>query len=350
MSADSAEVQLRKKLRLILMGFADTFISSVAEKGLELETQGLSQSQRRNITRTVLTSYAAVIDIASEVDIGTALLDMVVLVTLERIVWEEFWQPKVYGDLGIPMLNAFKRLEEEIWRVSDDYLTPQQQNELLALIQEWRAKNPEIKKVDFVRFSSFGTLEEKPSLARARQRGGLLAPLTETAKAMDEMRMTIERTLFRLSRGQLMVNIQALLLFVHLEATGDRLVSTAMNRISTEREAAFNQLMERFAQERKNALGNLREELERAQDMLPQLKETIQEINTAFQSAEKLLVSPAWRENLPLIANAADKAKRETEKLLNHTFFVGVGLILVFFLALFLTLIGYLYISKRFKR
>ena len=80
------------------------------------------------------------------------------------------------------------------------------------------------------------------------------------------------------------------------------------------------------------------------------MKETIQELNTTLHSTEKLLASQAWKEILPLLIRVADRTESEGEELLSHAFYVVAGLILIFFLALTLTLLGYLYASRKVLR
>jgi ABC-type transporter Mla subunit MlaD len=75
------------------------------------------------------------------------------------------------------------------------------------------------------------------------------------------------------------------------------------------------------------------------------LRAAAQELNATLQSFEQLLASPGWEKTLPQIFKTFNRAESETEEMMNHAFFVGVGLILVFFLTLFV----YRYGSKRFN-
>jgi hypothetical protein len=351
--SSSAEAQRIMKLQLTLMSFADNFASSMMEEGSVI-LQNLSPRERRDLIASVLSSYASIIDIASGPDPGEALLDMLVLVSLKRIAWEEFWQPEVYGDSGIQKLATLKKLEEEIWKVSDDYLTPEQQNELWELIKEWRAENPERKKVEFVRFSSFGTLERKPALAGAGQLDGLLTSLTETLRTVDRIRMTAERALYRLSRAQLMTSVQLFMLTQNLETTSDRVIQNAISQISAERKEAVNQLMEGLAQERENALSNLRAEIERTQALLPQLKETLEagtdltvQVQDTIQSVEKFLESPAWDQRLPQILEVVSRLESSGTQLVDRTFIEVLVVILVFLVGLILVLLAYKFLLAK---
>jgi hypothetical protein len=182
----------------------------------------------------------------------------------------------------------------------------------------------------------------------------------------------------------------------------ESLVVDVMDRVTNERKEAIDDFMDRLAQERKDViqdlvseekesvrglLADLRQTMKVGNDLVAlinttvratepivnriysepadtdtdtektdyalvvvRMKEAIQELNTTLQSTEKLLESQAWKETLPLLVNVADRTESEGEELLNHAFYVGAGLILIFFLALTLTLLGYLYASRRVLR
>lgn len=61
---------------------------------------------------------------------------MMVLVTLTRITWEEYWQPKVYGDSAQMLIKTLRQLEENIWTLAARVLTPEQSKQLRALIYD----------------------------------------------------------------------------------------------------------------------------------------------------------------------------------------------------------------------
>ena len=50
-----------------------------------------------------------------------------------------------------------------------------------------------------------------------------------------------------------------------------------------------------------------------------------------------------------MVLKLTDRVESEAEELIKHAFIYGAALVLFFFLALFLTLVGYQYVSKRLK-
>jgi hypothetical protein len=68
---------------------------------------------------------------------------MLVLVSLNRMVWEEYWMPKVYGQLAADLVATLRRLEGDVWDLAAKVLTPAQRQELRDLLRAWRDKYPE---------------------------------------------------------------------------------------------------------------------------------------------------------------------------------------------------------------
>ena len=116
-------------------------------------------------------AMAAAYHIAATPYPGAALLDMLVLVTLNRMVWEEYWVPQVYGQLAADMVTMLRKLEGDIWALAAEVLTPTQRQELRDVLRAWRDKYPDKIGVSFIRFSDFGELGRKPSLEQARKAG-----------------------------------------------------------------------------------------------------------------------------------------------------------------------------------
>ena len=80
------------------------------------------------------------------------LLDMVVLTTLGRMIYEAHWG-KQYGDLVQPAIVALRILETDIWRIATKALTAAEQTELRGLIKTWRRTHPQQVAFAFMRFS-----------------------------------------------------------------------------------------------------------------------------------------------------------------------------------------------------
>ncbi|MDD9302367.1 MAG: hypothetical protein HUK40_08500 [Desulfobacter sp.] len=64
------------------------------------------------------------------------------ITTLNRIIWEEYWRPQVFGNPATIMVDAFASLEKDIWSQAATVMTPPQRDELMDLIHSWRITPP----------------------------------------------------------------------------------------------------------------------------------------------------------------------------------------------------------------
>ena len=98
----------REYLQGMLMGFADTFASNYAT-ALTLLLEQVSSRQRVIVARSRFLMDVSATDIASGAYPGIGMADMVVLVTLNRMVWEDYWQPEVFGDPALTVVETLRR-------------------------------------------------------------------------------------------------------------------------------------------------------------------------------------------------------------------------------------------------
>ena len=161
-----------EELQIAMMSFADSWASHINEAAALLVKRVATPEVRYHATDFRLYAMAAAYDIAASPYPGPALLDMLVLVSLNRMVWEEYWMPKVYGQPAADLVATLQQLEEDIWELAAKVLTPVQRQELRDLLRAWRDKYPDKTRVNFIRFSDFGELGRKPSLEAARKAGG----------------------------------------------------------------------------------------------------------------------------------------------------------------------------------
>jgi hypothetical protein len=286
----SPQLQRRIELQASLMSFADRFAAEIYETATRVESDIESPELRLLMAKTRLYSTSSIYDIVSGPYIGVALFDTLVLVTLKRILLQEYWLPQVLGDKGEPILETYRRLEDDIWSIAAKYMTPAQQRDLHDVILAWRENNPHKIGVEFIRFDDFGALGRKPTLEEARKPGGLLAPVSEATQAVDEVRLLGERAMFLLTRNQLLLNYQIDVAFKQLvtepevrqvlddirtfrnlssdyakiisdlpqelRMTTDSTIEQIATRVTSERKEAIQQLMSRLAQERQQLLAD----------------------------------------------------------------------------------------------
>ncbi|MFQ5658175.1 MAG: hypothetical protein ACE5G5_11580 [Candidatus Methylomirabilales bacterium] len=189
----------REELRHEIMRFAGRSAERVADAYFKLEEHFQTPKTRRAALENDGAYVSSSLDIAIGPDPEVNLLDMVVFVTLARIVVEEYWVPKVFGDEAKILVEVFRREEADIWSIAGKVLTPQQQKELRFLIKEWRKRNPDQVFVEAARFGDFAGIVGESELAKAQQGGGFLG-IKGATREVSEARLLAERAMFYAQR------------------------------------------------------------------------------------------------------------------------------------------------------
>ncbi|MFQ5993058.1 MAG: hypothetical protein ACE5NA_11540 [Nitrospiraceae bacterium] len=264
-----------------LMAFADRFGSTIVETAEVFENREGSARARLVARRMKVFPTIAVIDIAAGPNPAVSLLDMLVLVTLNRMVWEEYWKPKVFGEPADLMIKAWRNLEANIWSIANRVLTSEQQDEMVNLIKEWRDSNRDIVAVAFIRFDDFAESRRKSALEKAAESGGFLG-IKGATRAMDEARFLGERAMFLLTRMMILVPFQIELVYqkmvtepaveqllsdtttlpkaIHQQAKAVQQVAKAMDQTAK----ALEELPKQIAQESEAAITHLAKEYGKA--------------------------------------------------------------------------------------
>src|SRR5215510_4624008 len=229
-----------EELQAALRSFADSWASQLSEATARLATQMATPQARYHADRFGYFAFVAAVDIAAGPSPGAALLDMLVLVTLNRMVWDEYWMPQVYGEPAAGMVTTLRHLEADLWALAARVLTPTQRQEVQEVLRAWRTQYPDKTGVSFIRFSDFGALGRKPALEAARQAGGVLAPLKQAAQAAEEISLVGDRALYLLLRMQELLYARAKLTVQELFTTPElaQLVTDV---------TGFRQVSERYA-------------------------------------------------------------------------------------------------------
>jgi hypothetical protein len=395
---DSRKIMTEAELQSQVMSFADRFASRILQGYEDFDELSPPFEQRRIIERNAVYSVTAAFTIAAESEPDVALLDMVVMVTLGHSIYEEYWLPK----LGAPiasMERALRKSEDDIWKIAAKLLQPDQQAELLAIIQEWRQNNPEDLAFSYVRFHDFAGKRRQSSLSRSGDPNGLLQSVEIATKQVEDVKLLAERGMFLATRMPLLTGffldtslsqvftnpgVQDTLTSLHtLSEASERMVGVAEQlpfMVAREREASINQAMDRLAEERKKTIEEFLAEETRLKGILSLLKETLMEgsnlvvatnsltkqlnlgaspessepfdindyketlreatgtvtqLNSLVGEANRLLNSPGWENLLPQLENTIGRVGEESDKVIDHTFVRGIFLLLIW-------LVGYL--------
>ncbi len=369
----------RAQLRHEVMRFSRSFLAQVNQAADAIEKHSLTPQARLAAHQGKLMYGASSLDIAIGPNPEVNLLDMVVFVTLARIVVEEYWVPQVFGAAGQDLLEVFRRFEADIWAIAAKVLTPEQQQDLRNLIQEWRKRHPDQRYVAAVRFGDFSEHIGKSTLADAQRSGGLFG-VKGVTHSVDEIRLLSERLLFYAQLMPFLVRWQAERLFLTIAATPEmqqvlanlthftetasefaQVAKALPGQISEEREKTIDQLM---AQEQRvrGVLTDLRQTLTAGTALASQLNTTVgsvdglvarlharrkepvdikdvvkvlEQTTLAIQSTEQLLTSPGWDQRFPQLIQLVNRTESEGEEWSDHAFRRAIVLILIFFVALF---------------
>ncbi|MDX2452706.1 hypothetical protein [Desulfosarcina sp.] len=326
-----SETMTEAELQSQVMAFADRFISLISSGITPYKSQSPPPEEYKFVHSLTVYSFSSAFTVAAQASPVGALLDMVAMVTLGRIIFEENLLVK-YGPALEPVIEVFRKAEKEIWQVAAKVLNTDQLRKMRSLIHQWRMNNPDIVFFPSVRFSDFsavrGNLEEETS-------GGLFKSVEKATQQVEEVRLLAERGMYLGTRMPMLTGLFASVWFSQLAnhpdmekilkdvnkfsgvserlavvaeqlpdqiaAERDRTIKQAMenitklmitaveetekktmvmideaaNRVSQERKAAIEQLMNEFSAERKQTIEDFLNEDQRVRGLLGELRQTL---------------------------------------------------------------------------
>jgi hypothetical protein len=185
-------------LQADLMSYADRYASIAAQALDDFERREPPPDVRRMVMGDLVFSTAAAFTIAADADPQVALLDMVVMATLGRMIFEDYWLPK-YGGYVEPVVIAMTELEDQIWQIADPILTTTQKTELLDRIEAFHITNPELTTFSHLRFADFPSKRESSSL-KTTSSGGIFKSVRRMTDQVEQTRMLAERGMYLSTR------------------------------------------------------------------------------------------------------------------------------------------------------
>jgi hypothetical protein len=194
---DPVEVQQR------LMRFSDEYLTSMVY-GMDRLRRGTNAPDPVELLKWKILLGTETCSIASGQNAVANLLDMTIFITVTRRGLEEYWQPKVFGESALPMLDSCRDAETNIWQFTGQVLTPQQLTELQNGIDVWFRKNPLPDNVLAARAMGFTSEVGKASPTEGSKPGsvfGLLmldpfAGMDPAVREIAQTRLLAERALF----------------------------------------------------------------------------------------------------------------------------------------------------------
>jgi hypothetical protein len=328
----------REELRHEIMRFAGRSAERVDDAYFKLE-EGFKTPKAR---RAALENSGAYVTSALDIAIGpnpeVNMLDMVVFVTLTRIVVEEYWVPKVFGDEAKILVEVFRSNEAEIWSIAGKVLTPQQQKELRDSIRQWRGRDPDRVFVEAARFGDFAWFMGESELAKAQEGGGFLG-VKGVTREVSETRMLAERAMFYAQRvpwiarsmvrlllldvaqvpeiNQVMADTGTLAKAMHQTA---KMTEELPELITEQRTATIAEVVKAFQKERTATIDEV------VKAVATQRTATINELTELMIGQQE--------GKMPLVSVVVDRVGNEGQEIITYAFHRAVLLILIFFLAM----------------
>ncbi|MFC1822971.1 hypothetical protein ACFL9T_09715 [Thermodesulfobacteriota bacterium] len=323
------------------MGFADVFSAILFQAFDRFEVNAPTPRARLVVFEDTVYSVSAAFTIAAQPNPDIALLDMVVLTTLGRKIYEEHYLEK-YGSPADEIFKGFLMLEQDIWQIAAKVLSLQYQRDLREMIRDWRRNHPDQLGFSYLRFNDFASERKKSTLAKAVASGGMFGSVKEATKEVEKTRLLAERALFLATRLPLLggnfvdawlsrwlnnpdmervlanmdkVSESSVRLSEEIQELPDRfaierdktvdqvmgrmtslrlgIVDDVMGRVTVEREATITQFMDRLADERKSFMQDLKAGqgefgplLENLQKALTEGKDLMQSVNLLVEQLE----------------------------------------------------------------
>jgi hypothetical protein len=296
----------QEELQAAVISYANRFIATIGQAAFRFEESIPTPQGRLIASARKVYSLSAATEIAAGPSPGSALLDLVVMATLNRMVWDDYWRPQIFGMPATIMVDAFQKMESDAWDLAARVMTPVQREEFRDLILDWYSDHPDQVAVDYIRFSDFGGLGKKPNLKEIQNPGGLLAPVREAKAAVDEVRMTSERAMFLLTKMQLIIGFQAELVYKQLvmqpemdalfkdisgfRTTADRfagLLEKLPGQVADERTAALTDVAHLIARERSVVLKAIDDKATAIHQINKDVQATLDRVDATFVSLQK---------------------------------------------------------------
>lgn len=286
-SAVSRAESLRKmdpaRIQADVMGFADRFVTAMTGVYNDLERRAPTTEAQEAAHQLKTDMAVGAISNAVNTRPIAGMMDMVVMVTLQRRIAEGPWSTRTFEPHARRLVDSLKQQETDVRSLASKYLTNEQLEELNEVIQQWHSAHPDQRYVSHIH------LADMPEANRPAGKGarvpsvfGLLffdpaAARDPVLREIELSRATSERMFFYLQRLPLLLQWQVEGLYRQMLAEPQlkRVLEdfTAMSGSATrfsEASSRFTDTVGRFpdqlSKERHEAIGQFSSELARQRD------------------------------------------------------------------------------------
>jgi len=298
-----------------VLRFADEF-SAAMVVGVDKLRRGTNALDPAEALQWKLALDTETSSIASGANPCANFLDLTVFVTVTRIALEDHWQPKAFGESAEPMLGSCRGVETNLCLFAGKLLSPAQQAELRAAIQNWRAHNPQPENVLGARAVGFASQVASANNTDLAKPGSVfnllmidpLAGMDPAVREIAQSRLFAERALYvtrklpRIVRWQtelLSLNTVRLPAVQQLVTNSTELASSVgtfarvadqlPRLVNDQREAAIQQIFDNLATERTNLVATLAADDLKLRATLSELRQTLDAGTELTRSADKFM-------------------------------------------------------------
>jgi len=268
-TVSAQEIDLNKKgisaeeVQSLAMEIADEYIAGIGEAiYLFARDPRVDPNSRVLIQSFLRNGVGAALDIGASNNPNVAILDLLVLSSLQSWAFEKNWS-RAGIDPGLvkDVLNRLKQAEKDTWYLSSRVLNDNQQNTLRELIKAWIQANPDRTVVSLVRFSDFTDARRLPDEGHRNTAQGLLLNLNDVTRTVDQARLLGERALWFAGRYPYVLGEQSeLSLYRMLSQPDIQQVMTALSSLQQLSDSTVNEAESALNRVTDNAFDRFRKE------------------------------------------------------------------------------------------
>ncbi len=348
------------ELQSSIMSFADRLASILMTAFARYDKSGPIVKDRNEVQSIVVYALWNAYIIASESDPGIALLDMISMVTLGRIIFED-QGIKTFGPNVEPLVKGFRKAEEDIRGVAILTLDQEQLDDLMVLINRWRKANPNVTYFPFIRFSNFAAERRESKLARSEAPDGLIDSVEAVTQQAEEMRLLAERGLYLGTRMPQLASLFAELWSARLanEITTERqnAIMQLIDVFKAERQAAIDDFMAGVAVERRNTIAQLKKALQAERqaaitdfmaDITVERQKAVEQMGNVLKSERQATVDDFMARQILITQDALVQLNQTAEALVDRALTRVTILVALFLVGLTLAniLVGVILLRK----
>ena len=298
--------QSQRQLQAKCMRFADQYVGFVVEEAARFEQGAANPELRVLVANWKLSQANSAYSIAAGESAVVSALDLVTLAVLSRMVVEDTVVPR-FPDDAAPLLAVHRQLEERAWKLTDEFLTPSQADDMREVLARWRAQNPQVTSVAFVHFVDFAKAVGRPAPGETSHSGNLfalvgldpLAGLDPAIQQIEQTRLLAERAIYYLQRVPYVVNLQienvTTDLLTEPEVRGALADADRVSRSAERFAGVAEALPQTFARERAALINQLSEVLvvqeATMRPMLVELRQALEAANATAGSVDSVVKS-----------------------------------------------------------